>query len=436
MNMSFLYDSADRLTQQTYQGETLTYDYDAAWRQISVCGTVCYVSGATYTALDQPEQWSYGNGVLQDWIYSSPTQHLQRLKLGSGTPASIFDRSYSYDNNSNVTAIADNKAVQPAQSYTCDHRDRLTTWTLGATTQTYTYNTLGNIISKPGNGVYSYPASGSSSVRPHTPSAVNGAAYTYDNNGNLTAGGGRTYTWTAENLPASIAHVSGTQSYAYDADGERIAKTVGGTTTIYFAGVQEQIVGTSWKRYYQFNGQVVAVRDSAGTLTYLQGDHLGSAGVSMTSAGAVAQTQEYDPWGKVRTGGITATDINYTGQRLDATGLLYYHARMYDPLLGRFVSADSVVPGSASDESDDMDCCEDMHDAIAQGVAIVYIPKFREYGIRILDGGTSFKVIIFCPWCGAQLPASLRDLWLSEVERLGFEPDSVSLPSRFKTDTW
>jgi RHS repeat-associated protein len=72
-------------------------------------------------------------------------------------------------------------------------------------------------------------------------------------------------------------------------------------------------------------------------------DHLGSAGVSMSSAGAVAQMQEYDPWGKVRTGGITATDINFTGQRLDATGLLYYHARMYDPVLGRLVSADSIA---------------------------------------------------------------------------------------------
>ena len=50
----------------------------------------------------------------------------------------------------------------------------------------------------------------------------------------------------------------------------------------------------------------------------------------------------------MRSGGITQTDINYTGQRLDGTGPLYYHARLYDPVLGRFVSADSVVPGSAT----------------------------------------------------------------------------------------
>jgi RHS repeat-associated protein len=70
--------------------------------------------------------------------------------------------------------------------------------------------------------------------------------------------------------------------------------------------------------------------------------------VATTQAATVASQQEFDPWGKVRSGGIGQTTINFTGQRLDGTGLLYYHARMYDPLLGRFVSGDSVVPGSAS----------------------------------------------------------------------------------------
>lgn len=35
----------------------------------------------------------------------------------------------------------------------------------------------------------------------------------------------------------------------------------------------------------------------------------------------------------------------YTGQEFDAeTGLYYYNARYYNPVLGRFISADTIVP--------------------------------------------------------------------------------------------
>ncbi len=49
----------------------------------------------------------------------------------------------------------------------------------------------------------------------------------------------------------------------------------------------------------------------------------------------------------MRSGGVSQTSLNYTGQHLDGSGLLYYHARYYDPVLARFVSADSIVPGMA-----------------------------------------------------------------------------------------
>ena len=42
---------------------------------------------------------------------------------------------------------------------------------------------------------------------------------------------------------------------------------------------------------------------------------------------APASQQEFDAWGKVRSGGVSQTTRNYTGQVLDGTGLLYYNAR-------------------------------------------------------------------------------------------------------------
>jgi len=137
-----------------------------------------------------------------------------------------------------------------------------------------------------------------------------------------------------------------TESYTYDADGDRVAKTVGGVTTVYLQGLWEQIVGGASTRYYPFNDQIVAMRDSAtNAVTYLHGDHLGSVSLATDNSGAVVSKQDFDPWGKARGAStIPQTSLNYTGQRLDGTGLLYYHARYYDPALARFVSADSISP--------------------------------------------------------------------------------------------
>jgi hypothetical protein len=73
-------------------------------------------------------------------------------------------------------------------------------------------------------------------------------------------------------------------------------------------------------------GQIVAVRYGAtNAVTSLRGDHLGSVSLATRKdSNNVLQSsqQEFDPWGKVRNGGVGQTTLNYTGQRLDGTGLL------------------------------------------------------------------------------------------------------------------
>jgi RHS repeat-associated protein len=49
--------------------------------------------------------------------------------------------------------------------------------------------------------------------------------------------------------------------------------------------------------------------------------------------------------------GTLPTDEKFTGQRLDQTGLYFYNARYYDPAIGRFISADSVVQNPADPQS-------------------------------------------------------------------------------------
>ncbi len=69
-------------------------------------------------------------------------------------------------------------------------------------------------------------------------------------------------------------------------------------------------------------------------------------------------------------------------------------------------------------------------------MAVVYEPRWREYGIRVLDGGESKQLIRFCPWCGASLPDSLRDAWFDRIEQLGLEPDDPALPGELRSDDW
>ncbi|WP_026371047.1 RHS repeat-associated core domain-containing protein [Kallotenue papyrolyticum] len=68
--------------------------------------------------------------------------------------------------------------------------------------------------------------------------------------------------------------------------------------------------------------------------------------------GGVVSRQDFDPWGGIRSGSISQTTLNDTGQRRDSTGLLYDHARYDDPVLARFISADSVVPGAPDGSMD------------------------------------------------------------------------------------
>ena len=120
------------------------------------------------------------------------------------------------------------------------------------------------------------------------------------------------------------------------------------------AALEKDAAASETNRFlYSFGDSVVAERattNSTNWLVYLHAAQLGSVSLITNTSAQQVSVQDFTPWGSVRTGGVPAstTTLNYTGQRLDGTGLLYYNARYYDPALGRFLSADSIVPGAAS----------------------------------------------------------------------------------------
>ena len=71
-----------------------------------------------------------------------------------------------------------------------------------------------------------------------------------------------------------------------------------------------------------------------------------------------------------------------------------------------------------------------------EDVPLIFVPKFREYGIRVLDGGSSFIELYYCPWCGKKLPRSLRAEWMRRVRKLGLEPGDRRIPKKFNSNRW
>lgn len=68
---------------------------------------------------------------------------------------------------------------------------------------------------------------------------------------------------------------------------------------------------------------------------------------------------------------------------------------------------------------------------------VIYIPHFQEYGLPIYDGGSSYVLIKYCPWCGAKLPKSRRNKWLSKMSELGYtSPFSQNIPEVYLLADW
>jgi RHS repeat-associated protein len=117
------------------------------------------------------------------------------------------------------------------------------------------------------------------------------------------------------------------------------------------------------RRTYSLVGQAIATRVSGdpvstnNSLFFFYSDHLGSTSMLHKPGQSVpftGSTTRYLPFGGYRgtAPSQAITDRDFTGQRENMElGLLYYNARYYLPGVGRFVSADTIVPDSTNPQS-------------------------------------------------------------------------------------
>jgi RHS repeat-associated protein len=176
---------------------------------------------------------------------------------------------------------------------------------------------------------------------------------TYDGNGNVTATGGKTFSYDSQN--ELISANGGAVTVMYDGFGNRVSKTANGITTKYlveddvnptgYPQVFDELTGSTVTRTYTYGLQRISenqVVDSVWTPSFYGYDGFGTVRQLTNTAGAVTDTFEYDAFGNAITHtGTTPNNYLYRGEQYDPDlGLYYLRARYYNPQTGRFMSRD------------------------------------------------------------------------------------------------
>ena len=139
-------------------------------------------------------------------------------------------------------------------------------------------------------------------------------------------------------------------TFGYDAGGSRLWKQGALTNTlqVWIGGNYEEKDGKILFHISAGDRMVYTYSSDSSVSEYYHPDHLHSAQVMSTTGGGLYQHYEYAAYGNSRyTLSPTAFPVSrrYTSQVLDEeTGLYYFGARYYDPVIGRFIQPDVAIP--------------------------------------------------------------------------------------------
>ena len=401
----YTYDEGGRLTEIIYpyphstiesNKTKVTYEYHERTKlikNVSSGGTI-YGQIPDYTADGNIIEITFGNDLKTDYTYYPNSRHLKKIDTIKGNK-NIMNLEYTYTTRGNIAtkSIDKQNEAEHTYNYTYDPLGRLTSAKVGTDSLTsYIYDDIGNITSRTvGDDTYAYTYDAN---RPHAVKNVRvdgkNYPYDYDDNGNLISGpdlgllsdgtrdGTRTFKYNKDNMPAKIVYMKPDDNCSidphliqhiklyYDGAGNRIVKKVWDNHNHvgridYFGKILQEYTLKTSRNYsisHIFVGdlRIASVKKNIGLNTikdtrYFHKDHLGSTGVTTDKDGNETNEAEYLPYG-YQDDASSSTDYLFTDQELDSeVGLYNYKARMYDPMIGRFTTADSIVPDLYNSQS-------------------------------------------------------------------------------------
>ncbi|QYX79530.1 hypothetical protein K1J60_26135 [Streptomyces akebiae] len=370
--------------------EVLEYGYTEKGSPDTLQGLTGIVQNTDYLPAGEQIRVTLGVSSTANWTeinrsYETGTKRLARQSVvsetNSGTDSDVY---YRYDLAGNPVEVED-RATSPSdrQCFTFDgHRRLKAAWTTTADCataptksnvggpaaywQSFSFDAAGNrksVTNHLTSQTTSYQYKTTDQPRPHalastetknaagTVTAESG--YTYDPSGNAvtrtTGGKTQRLDWNTEGKLDKVTEADGTTTeYLNDAGGNRLIRRDKTGTTLYLGETELRLDKASGKveatRYYSHGGQPVAVRTTAG-LTWIAGDHNGTASVQVDAATQAVTRRHMTPFGEARGAAAKSWvgERGFVGGTQDPTGLTHLGAREYDPATGRFISVDPVA---------------------------------------------------------------------------------------------
>ncbi|MDD5948367.1 MAG: hypothetical protein PUC39_01350 [Lachnospiraceae bacterium] len=355
------YDALNRVSQYTdIWGRTIRYTYD--WTGNVAC--------ITYPDKSEVHFGYYDNGQLEtvtDWE-------------GSVT-------RYEYDQNGRQSSIQrpdgskETFQYNPAGSLT-EQEDRDSEGNL-LQRITYRYNGFGELAGKTRTGEGAEKRETRTEQAEESPKTeqmeynaanqlirYNGERVEYDAYGNMTygpSGGSMAYfTYDSRNRLKAVQNLT----YEYDAENNRVASCDSQTgktiryihnTNSSLSQLLEENDGTTTTKYVYGNAlissrtyQIKADSSTCQTVYYYHYDNVESTTMLTDETGAVVETYDYTPYGRITRGDRGRTRFLYNGGlgvSTDENGLYYMRARYYNPDICRFVNQDTEKGSLSSSAS-------------------------------------------------------------------------------------
>ena len=392
-NVSYTYNKDGQLEREEYSDRRAkSYSYDALGRvahslddasgiDVGFTYKDGNVASIKYNSLNNPngvemkETYLYTNGHKTEVKFNdrqSVWKLIEENDLGQPTQIATGSlvRTYSYSNiglptrqtTGNVQDISYNFDVQTGNLLSRTDNRRNITETFGYDklnrlcqigTQQVKYADNGNVLEMPGMGVMGYD----NAAKPYQVTAFTPI-------GNNVPTREQQITYNSFQCPDKITENGYSASFSYDAEGDRAEMTIrkgnDEVLTRQYIDARYEIDNSFTERFYlggdAYDALAVCVNDFGVDSTYyILRDYLGNITHIINEDGTLRQELSYDAWGRLRnpdTHQLYAVgkepklllDRGYTGHEyLPWFGLINMNARLYDPVLGRFLSPDPYV---------------------------------------------------------------------------------------------